>query len=78
MKYYYVTKVSNVISSLGSSKKVPNKVGYVEITKAQYDNYMDIINSIPERSGYIKKITLYIDGTYDVEYTEIVGFIDEE
>lgn len=77
MKYYYVTKVSNVISSLGSSKKVPNKTGYVEITKEQYDNYMSIINSIPERAGYNRKITLYIDGTYDVEYTEIVDFIEE-
>lgn len=72
MKFYYYTKTSNVISLLGKGKKIPNRAGYVEITEEQYNAYIDTLNSIEDRSGYTKKVTLYIDGTYDVEYVPVV------
>lgn len=68
-KFYYVTKQDGIISSLGTGKKVPARAGYVEITEEQYNFYMNIINSIEDREGCTKKIVLYIDGSYDVEYT---------
>lgn len=75
MKKYYIKAKNGVIITLGSAKKVPSSA--TEITKAEYDNYMDILNGIEERVGYTKNVTLYIDGTYNVEYIPIVE-IEEE
>ena len=68
MKYYYQTTDEETIRLLGMSKKVPNRQGYYEITKAQYDAYMATLASIEEREGYYKIVTLYISGAYDVSY----------
>lgn len=72
---YYIKTNNNVIASLGRTSRLPNNV--TEITQAQYDNYKTILASIPNRAGYTKKVTLYVDGTYDVEYTEIVEVTEE-
>ena len=71
MKYFYFTKNESTIAVLGTGKKVPKKTGYHEITKVQYDSYMATLNSIEQREGYEAHITLYIDGTYEVEYVPI-------
>lgn len=68
MKYYYQTTDEETIRLLGTGKKVPNRPGYVEITKAQYDAYMATLASIEPREGFHKIVTLYIDGSYTVEY----------
>lgn len=75
MYKYYIKTNNNIITMLGKSKKIPS--GCTEISKADYDNYKSIIASIPSHSGYTKKVTFYIDGTYDVEYLPIVE-IEEE
>ena len=71
MKYYYQTTDEETIRHLGKSKKVPNRPGYYEITHAQYTAYMLILESIEDREGFIKIVTLYIDGSYTVNYTPI-------
>ena len=38
--------------------------------KEEYENYKYIISSIEDREGYVKAITLYVNGTYDVEYIQ--------
>lgn len=68
VKYYYQTTDEETIRLLGTGKKVPNRTGYYEITKEQYDAYMATLASIEERDGYYKIVTLYIDGSYTVNY----------
>lgn len=76
MKYYIKVVNQNIIKSLGSSKRLPS--GATEITKEAFDNYKSILASIPARAGYTKKVTLYVDGTYEVEYVPIVEEEEEE
>lgn len=78
MYKYYIRTNANVIIMLGKAKKVPNKEGYTEVTKAEYDEYMGILESIEEKAGYTKKVTLYIDGTFDVQYVPITEVDTEE
>ena len=71
----YIKVENNVIKMLGMSSKVPWDC--TEIEKKQYDYYKSILASIPNKSGYTKKVTLYIDGKYDVDYTAIVEAIED-
>lgn len=68
-RYYYKCKENNIITYLGKAKKIPSNC--VEITKEKYNEYKSIISSIPNRDGYDKNVTLYVDGTYTVEYIKI-------
>ena len=68
MKYYYKIASDNVISYLGTAKKVPEQC--IEITKEQYINYVTILNGIIDKEGFIKVVKLYTNGTYDVEYIQ--------
>ena len=68
MKYYYKIASDNVISFLGTFKKVPKQC--TEITKEQYSNYISILNSIVDREGFTKVVKLFIDGTCKVEYIQ--------
>lgn len=67
-KYFYQTIDEKTIKLLGTGRKVPNREGYYEITKEQYDAYMATLASVEERDGYYRIVTLYIDGSYTVNY----------
>ena len=77
-KYYYKSSDGKTIQYLGKSQSIPKTC--VQISKDEYDNYKSIINSIEDREGYAKAITLYVNGTYDVEYIQenAVHIIDTE
>ena len=80
MPYYYykVYEGIDVIKQLGVkyNGKIPKNS--TEITKDEYENYLAIIRSVPQKEGYTAKMTLHVDGTYEVEYIEIVPDEDEE
>lgn len=73
MKCYYKLNSDGTISSLHKADKI-GKNG-VEITQEQFDEYLDIIHSVPDKEGYNPVIKLYVDGTCTVEY--IVSDIQE-
>lgn len=73
-KYWYVLNEDGTIKVLYKQKAQP-KNG-VQITRVQYDKYLEIIRNVPEKDGYEKTIHLYPDFTYTVEYAPIV--IEEE
>lgn len=75
-KYFYVLNEDGTINSLQKSKKAP--IGGVQITKAEYERYIAIINGVPEREGYDAVIHLYPDFTYTVEYVEVEVIIVNE
>ena len=69
MKYYY-KELNGIIQYLGKSKKVPKSC--VEITKSDYENYMEIIHSVENKEGYLTVLTLYTN------YTSTLDYIKEE
>lgn len=76
-KYYYVPNSDGTIKSLWKAKKAPE--GGVQTTKANYERYLAIIRSVPDREGYDKIVHLYPDFTFTVEYLPIeVVIVDDE
>lgn len=76
-KYYYMTLDANeCITSVGTTYTLTREM--TEITRQEYNNYKVIIESIPDRDGYLKKVTLHIDGSYEVEYIPMVIVEDDE
>lgn len=70
-KYYYMVLDSNdCITAIGTTYTLTREM--TEITRLEYNNYKDIIESIPDRDGYIKKVTLHKDGSYEVEYIPMI------
>lgn len=76
-KYFYTLNADGTINSLIKAKKCSNGV---QISKADYEKYLSITTSIPQKEGYDLTIHLYPDFTYSVEYTpiEIIEVNDEE
>lgn len=75
-KYYYVLNEDGTIKSLWKVKKAP--VGGVKISKADYERYIAIIRSVPDKEGYDKVVHLYPDFSYTVEYLPIeVVIVDD-
>lgn len=75
-KYYYILNEDGTIKALQKSKKAP--AGGIQTTKANYERYIAIIRSVPDREGYDKIVHLYPDFTFTVEYLPIeVVIVDE-
>lgn len=73
-----ILDASECITAIGTTYTLTREM--TEITRQEYNNYKSIIESIPDRDGYIKKVTLRKDGGYQVEYIPmvIVEETDEE
>lgn len=66
MKYYIKINEKNIITAIGSSKKIP--ANSIQISKKEYDEYKAIMAAVPRKDGYKLIITLYVDKTCIVEY----------
>lgn len=72
-KYFYTLNADGSIFSLLKQKKAPKNS--VQITKEEYDSYLSIFLSVPDKEGFEKNVKLYPDFTYTVDYTPIVETI---
>ena len=69
-KYYYNLNEDDIsIAVLGKSKILTKNC--IQISEQQYEEYNQILRSIPDKEGFEKRVTLYVDGTFDVSYAEI-------
>lgn len=70
---YYMKLINSDIEYFGRGKKIPKNC--IEITEDQYEDYMKVLDGIPDREGYYKIVHLHVNMTYEVEY---VIFEEEE
>ena len=75
MRYFVKLDNNNEIDYFGMGIDVPTCC--TEIEKEKYDMLMDTLTSIPSKEGYLRIVHLRLDGTYTVDYEEIIELEEE-
>lgn len=67
--YYAKLNGDNSIACLIKTDKRPTET--IEISEEKYNHLLGIIQSVPARDNYLRRIKIFMDGQHSVEYEPI-------